>query len=80
MMLLDVQCGHNNPKYNNSIKIADYSENIIPDFNEADFALSQAHFNYLDRYFKYPSFIYQLNILNNFDIKQIRKEINKKAN
>ena len=69
---------HNNPKYNNSIKIADYSENIFPDFNEADYALSQAHFNYLDRYFKYPSFIYQLNILNNFDIKQIRKEIIKK--
>jgi hypothetical protein len=76
-------CEHNNPKYNNSIKIAEYSENIIPDFNEADYVLSQAHFSYLDRYFKYPSFIYQLNILNksyfliyiNIDIKQIRKSI-----
>ncbi len=71
-------CEHNNPKYINSIKIADYSENIIPDFNEADYTLSQAHFNYLDRYFKYPSFIYQLNILNNYNIKQIRNDVLKK--
>ena len=54
-------CEHLNPKYNNSIKIAYYSENIIADFNQADYILSQAHFIYLDRYFKYPSFIWRLN-------------------
>ena len=68
-------CEHLNKKYNNSIKIAYYSENIIPDFNEADYALSQAHFSYFDRYFKYPSFICQLNKFNNIDIIKIRKQV-----
>ena len=58
-------CEHLNKKYKNSIKIAIYSENKIPDFNEADYALSQSHFIYLDRYFKYPSFIWRLSMLKN---------------
>ena len=59
-------CEHKNKKYNNSVKIAFYSENILPDFSEADYSLSQAHIIYMDRYFKYPSFIYRLkNFLNN---------------
>ena len=68
-------CEHLNKKYNNSIKIAYYTENMIPDFNEADYALSQAHFSYFDRYFKYPYFIGQLNIFKNFDIIKIRKQV-----
>ena len=32
-----------------------YSENIIPDFSETDYAISQHHIIYLDRYFKYIS-------------------------
>ena len=52
---------HRNPKYKNSIKIALYSENKIIDFNEADYGYAQAHINYLDRYFMYPSFIYKNN-------------------
>ena len=68
-------CEHTQPKFNNSIKIAYYSENIIPDFNEADYALSQAHLTYFDRYFKYPSFIWRLNILRNYNIEKIRKEV-----
>ena len=43
---------HLNPKYNNSIKIAAYSENSLPDLNLNDYALGQAHIMYLDRYFK----------------------------
>ena len=58
-------CQHLSQKYKNSIKIAIYSENKIPDFNEADYALGQSHFIYLDRYFKYPSFIWRLNMLKN---------------
>jgi hypothetical protein len=50
---------HRNEKYKNSIKIALYSENAIPDFNEVDYGWSQAHINYLDRYFMNPSFIYE---------------------
>ena len=62
---------HMNKEYNNSIKIAIFTENKIPDFNEADYAISQAHINYLDRYFKYPSFLW-------YDIKAI-KMIRKKV-
>ena len=45
-------CEHLNEKYNDSVKIAYYSENILPDFSQADYSLSQAHIIYLDRYFK----------------------------
>ena len=40
---------HLSPKYNNSIKISIFTENTIPDFNEADYAISHYHINYLDR-------------------------------
>ena len=40
-------------KYKNAIKIALSTENKIPDFNEADYAIGFIHLNYLDRYFKY---------------------------
>ena len=64
-------CQHMSDKYNKSIKIAHYSENIIPDFAEADYALSQAHIIYLDRYFKYPSFIWRLKKFHNINVKNI---------
>lgn len=50
---------HLNPKYKDSIKIALYTENKIPDFSIADYAMAQAHINYMDRYFKYPSFLWK---------------------
>ena len=75
-LLYDVfGCEHLNPKYDNTIKIAYYSENIIPDFSETDYALSQAHLIYLDRYFKYPSFIWNLIYLINYNNQKIRKGI-----
>ena len=64
-------CEHTNEKYNKSVKIALYSENIIADFSEADYSLSQAHLIYLDRYFKYPSFIWRLNRLKDYNVKSI---------
>lgn len=62
---------HLNPKYNNSIKIAYYSENYLPDLNHADYAISQSHIMYLDRFFKFPVFIWILNRLKNYDIQKI---------
>ncbi len=50
---------HLNKKYKNSVKIAIYTENKIPDFNYADYALGHAHINYLDRYFKYSIFLWK---------------------
>ena len=50
-------CNHTNQKYNNSIKIAFFTENQIPDFKIADYAVAQSHINYLDRYFLRPKFI-----------------------
>ena len=46
---------HLNYKYNNSVKIAIFTENKIPDLNEADYAIGQSHINYLDRCFKFPN-------------------------
>lgn len=42
-------CEHLNPKYKNSIKIAYYTENQIPDFNNADYCIGHSHINYMDR-------------------------------
>ena len=64
-------CEHENKKYNKSIKIALYSENIIPDFSETDYAISQHHIIYLDRYFKYPSFIFKLKKVESYKIQTI---------
>ena len=50
---------HLNPKYNNSIKIAIFTENKIPDFNEADYVICHYHINYIDRYFKYSIFLWK---------------------
>ena len=49
---------HLNRKYKNSIKIAIFTENKIPDLSEVDYAIGQAHISYLDRYFKFPIFIW----------------------
>ena len=49
---------HLNPKYKNSIKIAIFTENKIPNLNEVDYAIGHFHINYLDRYFKYNIFFW----------------------
>ena len=59
---------HLNPKYNNSIKIAIFTENMIPNFNEVDYAIGHYHINYLDRYFKYNIFFWK--DINNFYISR----------
>ncbi len=48
-----------NPKYNNSIKIAIFTENKIPNLDEADYVIGHYHINYLDRYFKYNVFFWK---------------------
>ena len=62
-------------KYKNVIRIALYTENMMPDINHADYALGNFHINYLDRYFKLTTFLYM-----KFDqINKIRKEVLKKS-
>ena len=75
--------GCNNLKeiYNNSIKIAIYTENKIPDFNFDDYAISQHHIHYFDRYFKFPQFLNVLNgIKNNFDYIRLKNNLKKLKN
>ena len=56
-----------NIKYKNAIRIAFYTENMMPDLNNADYAFGNFHINYLDRYFKISLFLYmkfeQINIM-----------------
>ena len=60
-----------NRKYNNAIKIAFYTENIMVDINNSDYIFGNFHINYLDRYFKYSIFLFK-----NFSkINIIRKEV-----
>ena len=69
-------CNHLNNEYNDSIKIAIFTENQIPDFNTADYAISHSHINYLDRHLNYE--YYFLNRFNNFNISyanMIRKKL-----
>ena len=65
-----------NKSINKAIKIAIFTENKIPDLNEADYAMGQCHLNYLDRYFKYLNLIY----LNYKPIDEIRKNNLKNVN
>ena len=58
-------------KYNNSIKIAIYTENEMPDFNIGDYIIGHYHIIYLDRYFKYSILLWK-----NFKgIDKMRKDI-----
>jgi hypothetical protein len=67
-------CKHLNKNYSNTIKIAIYTENQIPDFNIADYAISHAHINYLDRHFTYQRYFFNKLLLFN---KYYRKARNK---
>ena len=51
-------------KYNNTIKIAFFTENQLPDLNYADYAVGLGHINHLDRFFTFPYFVYELSIRN----------------
>ena len=64
------------PQYKNAIRIAVFTENIMPDINNADYILGHYHINYLDRYFKYNIFFWR----NNRNINNIRKEAIKNLN
>ena len=62
---------HLDPKYKNTVKIAIYTENVIPEMDYADYVIGHAHINYLDRYFKYNIFLWQ-----NFEnIDNIRQKV-----
>ena len=45
---------YKNNKYDQAVKIAFYTENIIPDFHNMDYAIARSHINYLDRFFQFP--------------------------
>jgi len=61
-------CSFLAPKFNNSIKIAYYTENQLPDFNKADYAIAFHNLHYLDRYFKKTTLIYSF-VVRYFNIK-----------
>ena len=56
--------------YSKSIRIAIYTENIMPDINYADYIIGHYHINYLDRYFKQSTFLW--NSFNDIDIKRYK--------
>ena len=75
-LIYDVfSCNHLKQEYDNAIKIAFYTENQIPDFNQADYAIGFDNINYLDRYFRKTTLIWiferrYLNIKNKDFIKK----------
>ena len=79
-LIYDVfSCDQLESKYNNSIKIAFYTENIIPDFNDADYSIGFHNINYLDRYFRKTTLIWKfqtgyINIKNKY-FENIRRKV-----
>jgi len=67
---------HLNPKYKNAIKISFHSENMIVDFEQADYCIGNHNIIYFDRYYRYPRFIY---ILTRFKSKNILSEIRERV-
>ena len=58
-LIYDVfSCEYLEKEYDNAIKIAFYTENQIPDFNKADYAIGFDNINYLDRYFRKTTLIW----------------------
>ena len=71
-------CDHVLNKYStNTIKIAFFTENQLPDLNFADYALGFGHLNHLDRYFTFPYIVYLLGLKNrtSLDFKKVRDEV-----
>ena len=83
-LIYDVfSCDHIESKYQNAIKIAFYTENIIPDFNYADYSIGFHSINFLDRYFRKTTLIWifqlrYINIKNKFFEINRRKALKKK--
>ncbi len=76
-------CDFLNSKYDNAIKIAYFTENQIPDFNKADYAIGFDNLMYLDRYFRKTTLIWvfenkYLHIKNKEFILQRQKSLLKK--
>ena len=69
------KCQHLDKNFTNSIKIAIFTENQIPDFNIADYAISHAHINYLDRHFTYQKFFFSKLLLFNKYYKKARNKV-----
>ena len=68
-------CEHLEKNYSNSIKIAIFTENQIPDFNSADYAISQSHIKYLDRHFTFPNSFFNNLLLFNKYYKKARNKL-----
>ena len=57
-------CEHILYKFNNTINIAFFTENQLPDLNFADYAVGLGHINHLDRFFTFPYIVYDMNLRN----------------
>jgi hypothetical protein len=69
-------CQYLDSRYNNSIKIAFFTENQLPDFSKADYCIGNSHINYLDRYFRMPIyFLNRISRIKNEAIEEIRTRI-----
>ena len=70
-------CEHILYKFNNTIKIAFFTENQLPDLNFADYAVGLGHINHLDRFFTFPYIVYDMNLRNitSRDIDIIRNNV-----
>jgi hypothetical protein len=70
-------CEHMSSKYNNTIKIAFFTENQLPDLNVADYAIGFGHINHLDRYFTFPYIVHILSLKNRTskDFKIVRDKV-----
>ena len=68
-------CNRFNESYRDSIKIAFYTENMLPDFNTTDYAIGQSHIVFLNRYFKRSYFLGLLYNFNNRYLNSIRKKV-----
>ena len=70
-------CEHILYKFNNTINIAFFTENQLPDLNFADYAVGLGHINHLDRFFTFPYIVYDMNLRNitSRDIDIIRNNV-----
>ena len=70
-------CENTLDKYNNTIKLAFFTENQLPDLNFADYAVGLGHINHLYRFFTFPYFVYELTKRNIHikDFEIIRNEV-----
>ena len=67
--------GNTHLTYNNAVKIYYTGENLVPDFNQCDYAIGFHHISFEDRYFRLPLYVRMKGFIDLYKDKSIEESL-----